>query len=446
MPYTTRTLSETSSLNAARDARGTVGALTLAWSNGLARAGEQILLPAGTRATLGRTTDTFPVGPLDDRGMSRAHVEFAAHPSGCRLRDLGSKNGTFVGAVRVESHDLVLGDVVRVGRTLLVYHLMPALSDPSVAPLLVGPGGAMSELRDRLAQVGAGDLSVLLLGETGTGKEVVARTLHDIANREGRFVAVNCAALRPELLESELFGHTRGAFTGAQSAKEGMFQLADGGTIFLDEVGEMPVELQPRLLRALQERRVRPVGGAEERPVDVRVVSATNRDLLGATRHGRFRADLFARLAQCTLALAPLRERREDIGALTRHFAEGAEVKMALMEALLLHPWPLNVRGLQNIVRLARLGQTDAGELDLTATTRDALDTQAQLAAPPEPAAPGVQPANTPSPELDRAALTELMRANGGSVAAVARAAGMSRQALYRRLERAGLSIEDFRE
>ncbi len=442
MDYTTQTQTYTTPPTDSKGVSETVAALTIAWTNGLRRTGEQILLPAGTRVTLGRASDTFPAGPLDDHRMSRAHVEFVAGAKGCRLQDLGSKNGTFVARTQVEGHELTPGDVVRVGGTLLVYHLMPIHGGALVAPDLVGPGGAMSALRARLAEVGGSDISVLLIGETGTGKEVVAHALHEIGRRGGRFVAVNCASLRPELLESELFGHVKGAFTGAQGSKDGMFQRADGGTLFLDEMGELPTELQPRLLRALQERRVRPVGGTEERAVDVRVVSATNRDLLAAAREGGFRTDLFARLAQCTLHTAPLRERREDIGALTRHFTDRAEVTLALMEALLLHPWPLNVRGLQNILRVARLGQPEATALDLTPPVLDALQIQARLAAGPE-SAPDGPPAKRVDP--DEEDLEALLKTHNGSVAAVARATGMSRQALYRRLERAGLAPDDFR-
>ena len=220
---------------------------------------------------------------------------------------------------------------------------------------MVGTSERMQEIFDIVRRVATAEATVLISGESGTGKELVARAVHRGSERsKGPFVAVNCAAIPGELLESELFGHTRGAFTGAVRERKGKFELADGGTLFLDEVGEMPVELQPKLLRALQEREIEPVGGAP-RCINVRVVAATNRDLEEAMEEGTFREDLYYRLAVIPLHLPPLRQRRGDIPLLVRHFLVkhgGAEVALtdAALSALEGYVWPGNVRELENYV------------------------------------------------------------------------------------------------
>jgi formate hydrogenlyase transcriptional activator len=228
---------------------------------------------------------------------------------------------------------------------------------------LVGTGPVIAAVRRAVARVGPTDVTVLLVGETGTGKELVARSLHAASPQRTRaFVPVNCAALVPSLLVSELFGHEAGAFTGAVRRRAGRFEQADGGTIFLDEVGELAAEAQAVLLRVLQERVVERVGGGEPVPVTVRVVAATNRDLAADVRLGRFRADLFYRLNVFPIAVPPLRERREDIPDLAahflHHFAEKhgrhlAEIRPAVLRMLVAHDWPGNIRELQNLIERA---------------------------------------------------------------------------------------------
>ena len=221
---------------------------------------------------------------------------------------------------------------------------------------MVGASAALEKVYLVVRKVADSDASVLLSGESGTGKELVARALHArSARRNGPFVAVNCAAIPHDLLESELFGHTKGAFTGAVKDKPGKFQLAHTGTIFLDEVGELPLELQPKLLRVLQERVVTPVGGNREQRLDIRVVAATNRDIEQAISEGRFREDLYYRLAVIPLHLPPLRQRREDIPLLLRHFcskhgAEEVRFDEAALAILQQYAWPGNVRELENLV------------------------------------------------------------------------------------------------
>jgi DNA-binding NtrC family response regulator len=228
---------------------------------------------------------------------------------------------------------------------------------------LIGAAPAMQALYETIAKVAGTDITVLITGESGTGKELVARALHYQGQRVGKpFVPVNCGALVDSLLESELFGHVRGAFTGADVAKRGLFLAAEGGTLFLDEIGELPLELQPTLLRALQNGEIKPVGGVDSTRVDVRVIAATNRDLGRAAAEGRFRQDLYYRLNVITLDVPPLRERREDVALLARHFAEIAaqragrvrpEISAEAMDWLMRQPWPGNVRQLENAVERA---------------------------------------------------------------------------------------------
>ena len=410
----------------------TLPALTIAWSGGLARAGEQLLLPARHRVVLGRDRVVFPHGPLGDDGMSREHARLGSDGATCWVTDLGSKNGTFVNGERVDERALRPGDVVRVGATLLVAHEMPASAPEVHLPELVGVGRSAVELRAEVIRLGPSDLSALVLGETGTGKEVVSRAIHAASGRSGPFVPVNCASLSDDLAGSELFGHERGAFTGADSRRDGLFHAADGGTLVLDEVGELAPALQATLLRALQEKAVRRVGSTRETPVDVRVVAATNLDVEQAAAEGRFRADLLARLSAWTLRTTPLRDRREDLGVLVRALlpAPATDVERPLMEALLRHPWAQNVRGLLNVLTLASAEQ-GAPRLRLTPTVERALGDGA--------------PGQAAAAEDDVDSLADALRRAQGNVAAAARLLGLSRPTFYRRMQAAGLTAEAFR-
>jgi two-component system NtrC family response regulator len=217
----------------------------------------------------------------------------------------------------------------------------------------------MRQLFELMGRVAYRDTTVLILGESGTGKELVARALHyNSPRREGRFVALNCAAIPPALLESELFGHVKGAFTGADSSREGRFQLASGGTLMLDEIGDMPLELQAKLLRVLQERQVEPVGSGKPVPIDVRIIAATHRNLEQLVQAGEFRQDLYYRLNVVPLHVPPLRDRLEDVPLLVRHFLKqfgepGIAVEPEAIEALRRHRWPGNVRELENTIERA---------------------------------------------------------------------------------------------
>lgn len=300
---------------------------------------------------------------------------------------------------------------------------------------LLGASTAMQAVFVRIRQTAPGDGNVLITGESGTGKELVARALHYHSPRAERpFVPVNCAAVPAGLLESELFGHVKGAFTGAVAARRGLFREAEGGTLFLDEVGDMAPELQAKVLRAIEDRAVRPVGGDEAVPVDLRLVAATNKDLAARIQDGLFREDLFYRLAVIPIHLPPLRDRREDIPLLVEHFlrravAAGGKQITGLtpeaMTALMRHPWPGNIRELENVVERA-----------VMLTTDDQIPVEALLleASPaPAPGAVLAQTARRPTlRELTTEYVSLVLREVDGAKAKVAEILGISKRTLYR--------------
>jgi DNA-binding NtrC family response regulator len=312
---------------------------------------------------------------------------------------------------------------------------------------LVGQSPAMQSVCELIERVAPSDTSVLITGESGTGKEVVARALHKRSRRSsGPFVAVNCAAMPEALLESELFGHARGAFTDAKAAHPGLLVQAKGGTVFLDEVGDMPLPLQPKLLRVLQERTIRPVGATTEVPIDVRFISASNRDLETAIEEHRFREDLYFRINVIQLPLPPLRARGGDILALAQHFvslfaAKGGKTIQGLSPAaassLVSYAWPGNVRELQNsierAVTLARF--EEIGVDDLPDRIRTYKSSHVLVAAD--------DPSElVPMEEVERRYILRVLEAMGGNKTAAARTLGVERKTLYRKLEHFGIDTK----
>ena len=379
------------------------------------------------RLTVGRDPGAGGM-TLDDARASRRHFEvcFVPEYGVYRLRDLDSRNGTWLDGRRVADGHLRHGSVLRVGDAIFVFAEIPC--EPGVEPTPSALEHA-ERLVDRVART---DLSVLVVGPTGAGKELLAQRLHAESGRGGPLVAVNCGAFGDELLASELFGHVRGAFSGAHGDRDGLFVAAQGGTLFLDEVGEMSPAQQPALLRALQERRVRPVGADRDRPVDVRVVAATHRILGG----GAFRADLHARLAGFTIELPGLARRRDEILPLFRTFlGEGAPPLAAdAAEALLLHDWPHNVRGLQAAATRVKLFSGHVEHIELSLLPTEVQRRVEGAATSADGAAPG------------HARLVELLTEHAGNVAGVARALGQHRQQVYRWLRAHTLDPADFRE
>jgi DNA-binding NtrC family response regulator len=364
---------------------------------------------------------------FDDDTASRRHCALRLQPDGAlAVTDLGSTNGTWLDGRRIESGRLAPGSRLRVGGCLL--RLEPG-AWPEGAPRAEIPGaslelwrlGAEVERAAERAQV------VTVLGEPGVGKEVVALALHAAAGRQGSFVAVNCGAIADPLLHSELFGHVRGSFSGAEQARTGLVREAHRGTLFLDEIGDATAALQVALLRTLQEREVRAVGADVSTRVDLRVVAATHRPLEAWVEQGRFRADLWGRLSQWVVRIPPLRERPADLAFLAHLRARelGLSLSIELLEALLARRWPGNARELENtLARLAAGG-----------------------ALPPEPApaepAPAEPSVRSPRPSAD--ALRVALRTHGGNVRATASALGVSRKTLYKWMDAHGIDPSELR-
>jgi transcriptional regulator with GAF, ATPase, and Fis domain len=313
----------------------------------------------GPTLTFGKGTDVDV--RLTDPAISRRHLEVAATADGLLVRDLGSRNGTWLGGCRIAEATLIQDVTLSFGQTSMAVRLAEGAMDLEVSDRAefggaLGASVAMRHVFALLEKAAKSNVTVLLEAESGCGKEVLAYALHSESPRaEAPFVAVDCASLPENLIESELFGHERGAFTGAVQSRAGAFERANGGTIFLDELGELPLEQQAKLLRVLEKREIRRVGGSKTIPIDVRVIAATNRRLAEAVRRREFREDLYYRISVIRVTVPPLRDRREDIPALAQHFLErlrgaGAQVPADLVQVLLAHPWPGNVRELRNVV------------------------------------------------------------------------------------------------
>jgi transcriptional regulator with GAF, ATPase, and Fis domain len=386
---------------------------------------------------------------LADPTVSRIHCELSLRSDGVRVIDNGSTNGTFVGSVRVREVDLTSTAGILVGSSSLLVEIGEDTIDLDVPAwdsfgLLVGASPAMRRVYAILAQAAQSEISVLVGGETGTGKELVARALHDASPRSrGPFVVLDCAALPPSLVESELFGHTRGAFSGAVADRDGVFVEAHGGTLFIDEVGELPVALQPKLLRALESRIVKPIGSNRSIAVDVRIIAATNRSLADEVNRGTFREDLYYRLAVIEVRMPPLRERGGDAGLLARAFWEratgGAKMPASLVSVVTGRNWPGNVRELRNFVE--RTAALDSARDPPAPETRDALT------GPLDASVRATLRAGLPFKEARRRWTTAyvggLLERTSGNVTHAAQLGGISRRFLQRLIERQGAAPDD---
>jgi DNA-binding NtrC family response regulator len=389
---------------------------------------------------------------LDDPGVSGVHIEVQAAGTKVRVRDCGSTNGTWLGPHRVSEIELAPGGEVRLGSTVLRVDF-DASAIPARAAVresfgeLVGRSPAMRELFGVLERIAPKNLTVLVQGETGTGKEEVARAIHLHSPRaRSPFVVVDATSLPESLAEALLFGHEKGAFTGADRRRAGLFEAANGGTVFLDEIGELAAPLQAKFLRVLERREVTRVGSTTPAPVDVRVIAATHRDLRHEIDAGRFREDLFFRLSQVRVAIPPLRSRPEDIDPLCRQFLERAtpEAPATLEPDALKHlqaqPWPGNVRELRNVVtRAAALAAGNivrradvAGEgfgFRGTREERAAMDLSGTFSTAKERAIE----------RFESAYLSALMRRTGGNLSEAAREADLARHHLRDLLKKRGL-------
>jgi DNA-binding NtrC family response regulator len=377
-----------------------------------------------------------------DPTVSRHHITLAIDERGIHVTDAGSRNGTWVDGLRVQDAFARVDSSIKIGGTTLRLRLTEDVVDVPLSPHdrfggLIGKSSAMRRAFALLERIAATDTTLLVEGETGTGKDLAAEAVHEASSRaNGPFVVFDCSAVSANLIESELFGHMKGAFTGATMDRAGALEAADGGTLFLDEIGELPIDLQPKLLRALENREVRRVGANARRQVDVRVIAATNRSLTAEIERGRFRDDLYYRLAVVRVALPSLRERPEDIALLVAHFAKGQAIPAGVVENLALQAWPGNVRELRNAVeRMLSLGFPSAasspaparlpspGAIDLSIPLKQARDALLE--------------------EFERAYLREALAKTGGNATRAAAIAGVSRKFVQRALARYPLRDDD---
>ncbi len=408
--------------------------------------GVEIDLPAiGVVIGTDKTCDVA----LTDPFVSRRHCSIAPAPHGFAITDLGSRNGTVIDGVAVTKVVAPPGVAIRIGKTLV--QLMPADEVVDIPPSasdrfggLYGGSIAMRQVFAILERAAKSNAPILFLGESGTGKELMARGIHDHSPRkDGPFVVFDCGASTETLIESDLFGHTKGAFTGAAGDRVGAFAAAHGGTLFLDEIGDLPVGLQPKLLRMLEAGEVVPLGGRKPEKYDVRIVAATHRDVFGEVARGGFRGDLYYRLAVVEVHVPPLRQRTGDLAKLIEMFlsragAKPLEVGGAALERLERYHWPGNVRELRNVItRAVALSGPDDDFQSLPFVLRPTA------AAPETMQFRADRPFHEAKDELvarfEREYLSDLVQRAGGNLSQAARMAGLERKFLYKLLERAGL-------
>jgi DNA-binding NtrC family response regulator len=408
---------------------------------------------------------------LSDTKVSGLHCEIRLDERGYRLRDLDSTNGTYVSGLRVNDVYVPPGVQIALGGSRLRFEPLGEsveieLSESDRFGGMLGRSVKMRELFARLGKLAPSDTTVLITGETGVGKELVAEALHDYSTSraKGPFVVLDCGSIPPNLIESELFGHERGAFTGASASYAGAFERAHGGTVFLDEIGELPLAMQPKLLRVLERKEVRRVGGAAPFEVNLRVVAATNRDLGVEVNRGRFREDLYYRLAVARVHVPPLRERRDDLPLLIEHIlamtpgGEQASIAQETIDLMMKHDWPGNVRELRNVIEravllaeapdsadaLRRAPAVAAGaprEPSITVTpSQTASNPDASMTVPVDVTIPFKNAKQDVINEFERRYISRLLAQHDGNISAAARAAGIDRMSIHKMLHRLGLA------
>jgi transcriptional regulator with GAF, ATPase, and Fis domain len=416
---------------------------------------------AGRTCTVGRDVVTVGKMPdcdlvLTDGTVSRRHLRITRQGADrWLLVDLGSTNGTFLHGARIQEAPIEAGSIVTAGKVEIAF--VPERQDFDI-PIwdsdrfgsLLGRSGSMRRLFGMIARIAETDATVLVQGETGTGKGQVAKAIHQASLRKsGPYVVVDCGAVQRQLVESELFGHEKGAFSGAYSERPGAFELSSGGTVFIDELGELELDLQPKLLRVLDAREVRRVGGASAMPIDMRVVAATRRDLAREVERGAFREDLYFRLSVITLTIPPLRERAEDIPLLVEHFLQETakqrgvaelSIDSATMDRLTSHDWPGNVRELKNAVERAVLlsAVRPGAKLEIQGLeSKTAARPKTDL--PFDPALSFSDSKEKWLDERERAYVVWLLDQHESNVSAAARAARMDRKYLHKLIRKHGL-------
>jgi DNA-binding NtrC family response regulator len=460
---TYQTVGEESGPPKSKGARGPVPCLVLAAVGDDLLGGRERLIPVPEREILiGRGERDAVVSHggdteirVRDNRMSGRHARIRRVRGGLLVEDLGSTNGSRINGAKIKSAMLPPGGYLELGRTFFIH--APFTEDEDIFPLAengrLGPSRSvdpnMLAYIARARKIAQSQVSVLLLGESGTGKEVMAREIHDRSGRSGRMVAVHCGAIPENLLESELFGYKKGAFTGAVSSHEGLVAAADLGTLFLDEIGEMSSGAQVRLLRVLQEREILPVGDTHPRKVDIRLVAATNKDLRTLALSGKFRGDLYARLEGITFTLPRLCDRRGDLGILTAHFlrkfasekATACAPSLSALRCIFSYNFPFNIRELEKVVEAAVAlsgSERPIEPKDLPAAIRDSAlpapnsgDGSKEL----RPPSTEVRPL-TPEEEELKARLVAALKLHDGNVSAVAREWGKARMQIQRWMKR----------
>ena len=401
----------------------------------------------GKEVTIGSQGDNHCV--LNDPTVSRHHAAIEETREGYVLRDLGSTNGTSLSGILIKEAYLEYGSIIGLGNTRLQF--VPLEERVEIPPSqedyfgdVFGGSVEMKRIFTMLKKISPTDITLTIEGETGTGKELVARAIHSRSHRaKGPFVVIDCGSISKSLIESELFGHEKGAFTGATQARRGAFEMANGGTIFIDEIGELGLEMQPKLLRVLEQREVRRLGGNEVSKVDVRVIAATNRDLVSEAQRSRFREDLFYRISVVRIHLPPLREKGEDIPFLAQQFARefseqyggGGDVAVSAeaLEILKHYHWPGNVRELRNVItRAMAMGNGNA------LRPRDfimPLPSEGRQRVPSLDSLIGKT-----LEEIEKAAIMKTLKAHGGNKSAAARVLGIAYSTLYEKIKKYGLS------
>jgi transcriptional regulator with PAS, ATPase and Fis domain len=373
---------------------------------------------------------------LNDPTVSKRHAEIRRTPSGVQLIDLGSRNGTKVNSIAVHGALLDGGVTLVLGRTKLRFESeqprKPTGEGPTQFGGALGRSPSMRRVFGLLERIAPTDLTITILGETGTGKDVLARAVHDASPRSGGpFAVFDCGAVAPTLIESQLFGHQKGAFTGAVENRQGAFERANGGTLFLDEIGELSLELQPKLLRVLEGRRLYRLGGEGDVPVDVRVVAATNRDLEKEVARGAFREDLYFRLSTAVVRLPPLRERQEDLSDLITHFAQelgGVKVSAEAHKILESYDWPGNVRELKNVIAGA-LAVVEGDAL----TAKDFVFFRKRRR---EPTLDGLPLAGRTLDSIEKTAIKQTLDQFQGNKTQAAKALGIAPSTLYAKIKK----------
>jgi DNA-binding NtrC family response regulator len=396
-------------------------------------------LEVGEFLSIGREASNHVI--LDDPFVSGKHLRLERKPNGFLLRDLRSRNGTFVNGARIFEALVNDGDRLRAGQTDLFFTWDKPEASPTFT--LVSKNSQWNLQLQRLPGVAQAGYPVLLTGPSGTGKDVIAQAIHQRSTRKGGpFISVNCSALSESLVESELFGHVRGSFTGATNDRKGAFEAARRGTLFLDEIGDLPLSLQPKLLRALENSQIRPVGSDKAVDTDVRIVAATHHDLKRLVFEQRFRSDLYFRLHVIQIQTPGLRERMEDFDDLFYIFARGARVRFsyAAIQRLKLHSWPGNIRELKNVVSRAKAfwGTTEVSEDDI-AQLIDVLPTDATHSE-------GFRAGRNVIREIEFEMIKSRLVANRGNQRKTAADLGMAKSTLHDRIRVYGIDLDKLLE